>query len=206
MNASELKKLLIYATKLPQLQIDYQVGGRKETYCNVYARSILSWQGARYWIRDFPNTGLTYNLQSMNPGKYLSEIMLNTGCKKAHMSVVNAIETFNEQVRGGAGLPETEYDELKRNTPRRVTEEEAQELANQGIPIWISSADISKTTGHEAIVCPNDRAFNKDKGCLIGQAGGINGIFYISDWQAFGNFYFSDASDIIFVRFPNEVV
>lgn len=67
----------------------------------------------------------------------------------------------------------------------QISPVEAQKRANKGGAVYVLSK-ISKPYNHAAIVCPTFLKYNKEKGVRVAQAGGVCGIFWISDWRAWG--------------------
>ena len=56
-----------------------------------------------------------------------------------------------------------------------ITEQEAQDQANNGIGVLVCATAVESKTGHIAVVAPGK--YDPQNGCTVGQAGGENGIF-----------------------------
>jgi hypothetical protein len=191
--ANYLRLSLEYAVKHPYFQAEKWPDGRPKTKCNLLAKSILTWQGARCLIPDFPMLDFRYDITSMNPGAYLWQIMQRTDTRTAYKNVCRMQQS-------GIDTHETHdiiLPEQLKNYPIEINEQTAQEYANEGIVVWMVSSEIAPV-GHEAIVCPNEKIYDPYKGCLTGQAGLNNGFFY--HYQIFGNM-----PDLKFFIFPLEV-
>ena len=215
MSADDLKKILEYVIKLPQFKRDFQTGGDQETYCNILARAVLNSVGARLWttwaqkyaarknppqsIPDYTPSDFLYDISFMNPGKPLGDIMTMTSVSTAYHNVMRMAES-------GKRTDETHDQILPEQAskyPVEVTPERAQELANQGIPVWGTSELVCKG-GHEVIVYPCLAPYSAIRGPKIAQAGWWNGIFFANEWQAFGDFWNQPTNDIKFYLFPKE--
>lgn len=96
----------------------------------------------------------------------------------------------------------------KKDEIRLLTQKEAQEKANKGIPCMI----ISKEYNHVAISCPHllwseDYGkmillpYDEKKGCFTGNVGENNDIMYLEDKRGFGNFNWKDEEKILYVQF-----
>jgi hypothetical protein len=164
---SQVVKLKQYKKRKPKNNPD----GRYTTYCNVLARDVLDSRCKKVWIMGWLiggengiiKDGYDYDIGCLNPDRSLESVLLSTTVQLAYKNAIEASKI---------GIVES------------ISMKEAQERANKGIPIWVSSAKYN----HEAIVCPDlKNIYNEKKGCLIAQAGFYNGIFYISDKKAWGN-------------------
>ena len=69
------------------------------------------------------------------------------------------------------------------NNVFQIDPEAAQKRANKGKAVYVLSK-INEPTNHAAIVYPTFLKYNKGKGVRIAQAGGVNGVFWISDFYA----------------------
>lgn len=208
--ANYLRQILEYAVKLPQYKQDFQPGGEKETYCNLLARGVLNCIAAGIWANLFLNralfpskpyvpTDFHFDISSMNPGKPLGDIMTMTRVDVAYNNV-------KRMTASGKATAETHDKILPPQAgkyPVEVTPEEAQDYANEGIPIWITSINVCRG-GHEAIVYPTLQPYDKMRGVKLAQAGTWNGIFFIGEWQSFGDFWKRSDSDIKYYLFPME--
>lgn len=76
------------------------------------------------------------------------------------------------------------------------TMKQAQIRANQGVLVW----GISAKFNHEFLVCPGE--WSSTEGCLVAQAGQVNGIFRISDKAVFGKNW--KDSEIRFYEFKEK--
>jgi hypothetical protein len=190
--AEYLRKTIEYAVRHPYFQAEKWPDGRPKTKCNLLAKSILSWQGARYLIPDFPMLDFRYDITSMNPGQYLVNIMRLTDTRTAYANVVR-------MAASGIATEETHdviLPEQASGYPVETDEPTAQEFANQGTVVWMVSSLLAPV-GHEAIVCPDEKMYDASKGVFTGQAGLNNGFFY--RYQIFG-----DVPDLKFFVFPKE--
>jgi len=182
-----LRKLLEYGVKRPEFQRQGNT-----TYCNLFAKSILSWQAARYWIPDWPVADFCYDITAMNPGKYLNEIMLNT---LTGTEYDNVIRMAASGISTG-GTHDLILPEQLSKYPHEVTEKQAYAYANEGIPVWAVSKALPPL-GHEAIICPDDLPFDPTIGLLEGQAGWNCGFFRIKE-------IFGDIADLKYFIFPKN--
>lgn len=198
--ADILRKILDYVVRLPEYKRDYQKGGPQETYCNLLARGVLNHNAARAWVKGYLPTEYNYDIGWMNPGKSLSYIMTMTMIKVAYDNVLRGSKS-------GIATSQTHDTVLPPQAgkyPVEVDAAQAQTLANDGVPVWVTSVGVGKN-GHEAIVYPTGDPIDEFRGPMIAQAGAYNGIYWISDWRAFGDYYFDKNSDIKFFRFPEAV-
>jgi len=193
----ELQKILDYVVRLPQYKKDYQKGGPQETYCNLLARGVLDHEAARVWVKDYLPHEYNYDISFMNPGKSISYIMTMTMIKVAYDNVLRMSKSGIATAKTHDAILPPQAGKY----PIEVDPASAQEYANEGVPIWVTSVGVGRN-GHEAIVYPTGNAVDEYRGPMIAQAGGYNGIFWISEWRAFGEYYFDKNSDIKFFRFP----
>jgi hypothetical protein len=208
--SDDLRRLLEFLVKLPQFKRDFQTGGSQETYCNLLARAALNSVAARLWttwaqkykpgaVPDYLPTDFLYDISAMNPSKPLGDIMMMTSVSTAYHNVMRMAES-------GLRTGETHDQILPEQAdkyPIEISPERAQELANQGIPIWGTSEEVCKG-GHEVIVYPCNDEYSSKRGPKIAQAGWWNGIFFASEWQAFGDYWNMPLNDIKFYLFPKE--
>ncbi len=196
--AKQLYNILEYAFRLKEYQRDYQKGGPQETYCNLYSRGILNCHAARYWVRNYAPLEYNYDITSMNPGKFLVEIMRATGVDTAYNNVKRMAKSgIDTGLTHDIPLPPQ-----AQNYPIEINEVMAYNYANQGIPIWVTSKMLPPV-GHEAIICPSDEPYDEKRGNRIAQAGWVNGFFWMS--QIFGTIWRDPNSDIKYYLFPLEV-
>jgi len=192
--AKYLIEVLDYAVALPYFQREGKI-----TKCNLFTKSILSWQGARYLISDFRMLDFNHDITSMNPGAYLCQIMRNTDTRTEYANI-------DRMAKSGLQTAQTHDimlpDELH-NYPLEITEFQAQDYANQGAVVLAISAYLPPV-GHEVIIRPDDEPYDEARGCKMTQAGWFNGTFYMRD--IFGEIWRSPKSDIKYIIFPKEVV
>lgn len=160
--ALKLLSVLQYAVDLPQYQKGYTKwkDGTPKTFCNILARDVLEGEN--------PTAFDTYMGTLIDDYRYdVSSVFERT------VDILNiTIPEAHRRARLAAAL-----GKIKRLTPQI-----AQRRANAGVVIWI----VSGKYNHEAIVCPDLDKFMPERGPKIGQAGGANGIMYISDVRAWG--------------------
>lgn len=188
--AEYLKEKLEYATKRPELQ-------RKgnTTYCNLFCKAILNWEAARFWMRDFQELNFKYDIQSMRPGFALDDIMLRTLTGDEYDNVIRmAMSGISTGMTHDKILPEQ-----IQLYPFEVSELQAYDYSNQGIPVWAASK-ILRPLGHEVIIMPDDAPYDEAAGCKIAQAGWINGVFHMAD--IFYEIWRKPESDIKYFIFP----
>lgn len=190
--ATYLKKVLEAATKRPELQ-------RKgmTTYCNLFCKAILNWQAARFWMPSFPELDFQYDISSMNPGRDLEDIMRLT---------LTGTEYDNVVCMAASGISTgMTHDKILpadiQLYPFEVTELQAYDYANQGIPVWACSKKLVPV-GHEVIIMPDDTPYDEAAGCLMAQAGWVNGVFHMADM--FWTIWRKPDSDIKYFIFPKE--
>jgi hypothetical protein len=185
----KLRGILEKAVKLKQYKRGYPnnrkyAGGNKlVTYCNVFARDILDRRCSKTWIMGWLiggdhaiiETPYDYDITCLNKSGKIKSVLLGTSPGGAYRNAEQA--SLDKKIES-------------------VTMPHAQQLANQGIPVWVTSEEYC----HEAIVCPDFNTYFSKKGCLIAQAGWVNGIMYISDKWAWGK-NFQDP-EIKFYYFP----
>jgi len=174
--------------------------GRGTTYCNIAAYDLFDSRSTLVW---------NVNVQTGESVK-----------RKYPMG--NIIKAYDYDL--GKVLPEDSYqkilsapipfvfDECKseseKGNVRLLTQMEAQEKANKGIPIMI----ISKEFNHVAIACPNLKwnddlgkmelfPYNEGKGCFTGNAGWENDYMYMSDKRGFGSLNWKSEKDILYAQF-----
>jgi hypothetical protein len=148
--------------------------GKVRTYCNIFARDVLDnrdWDKLQGWFGTFIND-YSYNVACIFPSAIS---ILGTGIHTAYVRAQTAV---------------------RMGWIRELTPFQAQQRANEGIPIWI----ISDKFTHEAIVCPDLEGYNPEYGVLMAQAGESNGIFHSRDARAFGDKY--KDPDIKYYEFP----
>ncbi|MFA5048670.1 MAG: hypothetical protein WC516_06620 [Patescibacteria group bacterium] len=85
----------------------------------------------------------------------------------------------------GNEMPQCAIDATKKGIVKEVTEKEAYDLANIGIPVLCASrgkmgANNIRGTGHVAIVAPDYNSYMPSR-IMIGQAGGSNGFFSVNE-------------------------
>jgi hypothetical protein len=222
--AKYLFDCLNYAYPLKQFQRNFQ--GREETYCNLFARSILNWKAGREWVPDFTQFDFCYDISTMNPGASLEVIERRLLIDVEYANLNNAIIQrnslqkiiINEAAKytpdGGTTEATAKQKWMDENPtivdatakmnrcPMEVDSYQAYNLSNQGVPVLIISPKTSAPKGHEAIVCPSDEDYDESRGNRIAQAGWVNGMFWMKDifdlWR-------SPQSDIKFFVFPKEV-
>jgi hypothetical protein len=193
--AKELKEILQYGFGRKELQKNYQ--GRNETYCNLFCKAVLNFQAATLWMPDWPFKKFHYDITSMNPGKYLNQIMRSTGTDAAYDNVLRMSKSgiHTEKTHDAILFPQAQ------NYPIELNEKEAYDYSNQGIPVWVTSK-LTPPVGHEVIVCPTDEAYDLNRGNRIGQAGWVNGFFWMH--QIFSSLWKKLESDIKYYIFPLE--
>jgi len=174
--------------------------GRKTTYCNVAAYDLFDSRAKLVW---WVNVKVGSSLKKQYP-------------------MGNIIQAYDYDL--GKIFPEENYEKIlsspipyvfdeairseKLGEVRLLTQKEAQEKANKGIPIMI----ISKKFNHVAIACPHlkwNRALGKmelfpydsEKGCFTGNAGGENDYMYMSDKKGFGQLDWRSEEKIIYIQF-----
>jgi hypothetical protein len=188
--AKYLKEQLETATRDPALQRYLKI-----TYCNLFCKAILDWQAARFWMPDFPELDFQYDIFSMNPGRGLDDIMLRTLTGTEYDNVVRmAASGISTGMTHDKILPEQ-----IQLYPFEVSELQAHDYANQGIPVWACSKMLPPL-GHEVIIMPTDDPYDEARGCLMAQAGWVNGVFHMAD--IFGEIWRKPESDIKYFVFP----
>jgi hypothetical protein len=192
-----LRKVLEYAVSLPYFVRGTWPDGSPKTKCNLFTKSILSWQGARYLIPEFKELDFLYDITPMNPGAYLWQIMQRTDTRTAYANVMR-------MAKSGLDTGMT-HDKILpaqiQKYPVEIDEVRAHDYANQGIPVWVCSAKLAPV-GHDAIICPDESPYDEARGNRITQAGWVNGFFYM--YQIFGELWRKPDSDIKYFIFPKE--
>jgi hypothetical protein len=170
------------AVKIKEYQRGYlkNVDGSPKTFCNVMSRDLLDCRMPKVWIMGYFINTYDYDISAIRPESGLIDVILNTPCNIAYDNLKKAIN--EHKVTSISAYP-------------------AQLLANMGIPIHV----ITKKPGHEAIVCPCNNYYHKDRGPYIGQAGWNNGLYFISDNKSWGkNWQEAEPLFIIYPRFEGR--
>jgi hypothetical protein len=189
-----LRKVLEAGVKLPQYQKGYL--GRKpaETHCSVFARDVLDKRANIPWDPNNLNYGdiiseYDYDIRSINPGRSLVDVIVNTPIWDSSKNVLVAskatVMDAGERARNVLVL-------TKARGPVEVEPKEAFVLAAAGVVVWVvgfRAEGERHIYRHEAIVFPMCGEYNPVLGLEIAQAGGVNGIFHISNRMAFGRFW-----------------
>lgn len=140
----------------------YQRHG-KQTYCNVLVTDVAD-------SRDHSNWGHTY-------GFLIDDYSID-------ISVLYPT-AFSTMMMPIHRVYDRAISAIKKQKLVRLTQEQAFYAAQKGEFVII----ITKKYNHMAIVCPEKGIYNPSIGCTIAQAGYYNGIFKMSDYEAFdGNF------------------
>jgi hypothetical protein len=215
--AEYLQNILRYAVMCPQFA-DHLQGGL-DTYCNIFSRSILNVIGAMIWVTRCKNERLIdrgfqyicsdfhFDISAMLPGRTLAEIMTSLPIDVEYANLIR-------MAASGLSTAETHDKILPEQAgryPIELDQEEAHDVANEGVPVLVISAKHNAplriqqglpALGHEAIVFPTLKAFDGIE--TVAQAG-PPGIYRADSAYSFGDFWHSPDSDIKFFRFPSEV-
>ncbi|MBN2536272.1 MAG: hypothetical protein JXB88_25545 [Spirochaetales bacterium] len=160
--------------------------GRNITYCNVAVYDLLDCMSEGIW-RVKVQVGASLKIDQFMGQEIrgfdfdISPVMRERNVKNILSS---AIPLVYDQ-----GIEAAKQGEI-----RMLTQAEAQEKANTGVPSMI----ISKKINHVAIACPNFqwdnhvktwmlKPYDPEKGCFTGNAGWINDLMYMSDPRGFGS-------------------
>lgn len=166
--ALRLRNALDYAVQLPFYQKGYEkwADGSPKYFCNVFAMKFLAGcfdYGLYDNNKDTDYNWLNYDLSC-----------INKDINKVYYGILphNLFDICKKLV---------EDEIIKEHTPGT-----AQAKANEGIPILVVCGELKH--GHEAIVYPNDKKYDDQLGCKIGQAGNYNiSDVYISDYKVWGS-------------------
>ena len=201
----KLMQVLTAGTALPQYQRGYLGRVPVETHCSVFARDVLDSRAKIKWNPQGEDYGdiiseYDYDIRSINPGKSLMDVIVNTPIWDSSANVLAASkQTVMDETERARNVFVLE----KARGPVEVTPPEAFVLAGDGVPVWVVGFKMFGTEHlyrHEAIVLPEGGVYNEDLGLMLAQAGGVNGFFRISDPMAFGR-YWRD-NEIHFFVFP----
>ena len=174
--------------------------GRNTTYCNIAAYDLFDSRCKIIWyvnVKVGNSKQIQYPMgQVIRAYDYdISKIFPENSYDKVLAAPIPYVfdEAFKEAAKGNVRL---------------VTQKEAQEKANKGIPIMI----ISKEYYHVAIACPHLKwneilgrmelfSYDEKKGCFTGNAGATNDYMYMSDKRGFGAIDWQSEKKIIYIQF-----
>ena len=174
--------------------------GRKATYCNLASYDLFDARCKAIW-----------------------NVMVQEGASlKRPFPMGQTIKAYDYDIR--PIMPNNDYNDIlsapipkvfdkaikeaKKGSIRLLTQAQAQEKANKGIPCMI----ISKKFNHVAISCPHLiwaddlgkmvlKPYNPELGCFTGNAGWINSLMYMSDPKGFGSINWKSETDILYIQF-----
>lgn len=174
--------------------------GRKNTYCNISAYDLLDSRCRVAWnvnVKVGEDLKVKYPMgKVMKVYDYdLSKVLPEDKIDKILAAPISYV--FDECLK-----------EAKIGNVKIITQAEAQEKANKGIPIMI----ISKEYNHVAIACPNLKwndsigrmeihTYNEALGCFTGNCGWENDLMYMSDTRGFGGLDWKNEDKIKYVQF-----
>jgi hypothetical protein len=178
--------------------------GGGQTYCNIAGYDLMDSRcKAVWWNKVRVGNSIAINLPMGNVIKAydydLGKILREDSYDKILTAPIPFV--FDEAIResgiGGVKL---------------LTQQQAQEYANQGVPSLI----ISKEFRHVAIACPHLRwsdnkgrmelyPYDPVKGCFTGNAGATNDFMYMSDRRGFGYYDWQSKEHIIYVLLKDYI-
>ena len=146
----------------------------KWSYCNVLAIDILDNRNHDFWGNQygFLIDDYQYDISSIYKTAFS---VLSVNIKTAYDRALKAI--YNKKIK-------------------KLTQEQAYYEAQKGKVILI----MSRKYNHMAIVFPEFKKYDSEKGVMVAQAGFYNGIFRISDYECFS--YRWKDNEILFLEFP----